>query len=51
MADIDEDGWINLEDLGKTLLETCVEKESHMNPIKELYNSLNGNVNMENFIN
>ncbi|CAK73673.1 unnamed protein product (macronuclear) [Paramecium tetraurelia] len=51
LADTDEDGWINLEDLGKTLRETCVEKESHVNPIKELYNLLNGNVNMDNFIN
>ncbi|CAD8068720.1 unnamed protein product [Paramecium sonneborni] len=51
LADTDEDGWINLEDLGETLIETCVEKESHPNLIKELYNQLNGNVKMENFIN
>ncbi|CAD8064678.1 unnamed protein product [Paramecium primaurelia] len=51
LADTDEDGWINLEDLGNTLRETCLEKESHSNPIKELFNKLNGNINMENFIN
>ncbi|CAD8148450.1 unnamed protein product [Paramecium octaurelia] len=51
LADTDEDGWISLEDLGETLKETCLQKEPHPNPIKELFNQLNGNVNMDNFIN
>ncbi|CAD8089588.1 unnamed protein product [Paramecium sonneborni] len=51
LADTDEDGWINLEDLGQTLIETCIEKESNPNPIKELFNQLDGNVKLDNFIN
>ncbi|CAK94967.1 unnamed protein product (macronuclear) [Paramecium tetraurelia] len=51
LSDHDEDGWISLEELGKTLQDTCIEKEQHINPIKGLYNRLNGVVNMENFMN
>ncbi|CAD8103465.1 unnamed protein product [Paramecium sonneborni] len=51
IADVDQDGWITIEELGQTLSQTCIEKEQHINPIKGFYVRLNGIVNMENFIN
>lgn len=50
MADQNGDGWITLEELGRTLAECCTDKEQNPNKIKGLYQSLNGEITKESFI-